>query len=91
MWYIAAYFGILPSILLSALAFGIAHSCRGATNAAQTAIIGLWMAVLYWLTGSLWLSMVAHFLVDVISGKMIPAVLSEGEPPAGDPESGPEA
>ncbi len=76
MWFIGSYFGVLPAILLSSVAFGIAHSYQGFGNAAQTAIIGLWMAILFWLTGSIWVPMIAHFLVDVIGGRMIYGVLA---------------
>ncbi|NNE10135.1 MAG: CPBP family intramembrane metalloprotease [Gemmatimonadetes bacterium] len=77
IWFIASYLGILPAILLSSLAFGVAHSYQGFSNAVQTAIIGLWMAILFWLTGSVWIPMVTHFLVDVIGGRMIYGVLSQ--------------
>lgn len=83
MWFVASYLGLLPAVVLSSVAFGIAHSYQGIGNAAQTAIIGLWMAILFWLTGSLWVPMLAHFVFDVIGGRMIYGVLSEDAPPTG--------
>lgn len=84
MWFIASWFGVLPAVVLSSVAFGIAHSYQGISNGVQTAIIGLWMAILFWLTGSLWVPMLAHFVFDVISGRMIYGVLSRDTRDAGD-------
>jgi membrane protease YdiL (CAAX protease family) len=83
IWFIASYLGVLPAILLSAVGFGIAHSYQGFGNAVQTAVIGLWMAILFWLTGSVWIPIVTHALVDVIGGRMIYGVLSPAAPGPG--------
>ncbi len=77
IWYVQHWLGSVPALLVAALAFGLAHSYQGASNILQTAFIGFWLGAIFLLTGSLWPAMVAHFVFDIISGRMIHAVLSE--------------
>ena len=54
--------------LLSSLAFGLGHAYQGPKGTLQTGLFGLAMAGLYLLTGSIWLSMVLHAVIDMVSG-----------------------
>ena len=82
IWYIALLTGSIPALFLSSIGFGIAHSYQGPGNAVRCGVVGLWMGTIYLVTGSLWIPMVTHFLVDVIGGRMIYHTFSEATPPA---------
>jgi membrane protease YdiL (CAAX protease family) len=71
--FLMAYFsglGVVAAIVLSTLAFGLAHAYMGRVAAIRAGLIGLVVAGLYWLTGSLWASMLLHATADVTSGMM---------------------
>jgi membrane protease YdiL (CAAX protease family) len=72
-------FGVVSAILLSTLAFGLAHAYMGKVAAIRAGFIGLVVAGLYWLTGSLWASMLLHVTADTTSGIMA-RVSYRGEP-----------
>jgi membrane protease YdiL (CAAX protease family) len=76
IWYFANWIGSVPALFVSSLAFGIAHSYQGAANIPRTALIGLWMGIIYLVSNSLWLPMLAHFVYDVIGGRLIYSVAS---------------
>jgi membrane protease YdiL (CAAX protease family) len=74
-------FGTVPAILLSTLAFGLAHAYLGTAVAVRAGLIGLLVAVLYRVTGSLWAPMLLHAVADITSGMMAHLSLgSESEP-----------
>jgi membrane protease YdiL (CAAX protease family) len=71
IWYLQHWMGVVPALLASSVAFGLAHSYQGAASIPRAAIIGLWCGGIFLLTGSLWLAMATHFVYDVIAGGMI--------------------
>lgn len=77
IWYLQHWMGAIPALLVSSAVFGLAHSYQGLSNAPRAAFIGLWMGIIYLVTGALWLAMATHFFFDVIAGRMIFAALSE--------------
>lgn len=80
IWYLQNWMGVIPALLVSSVAFGLAHAYQGIDNIPRTAFIGLWLGGIFLLTGSLWLAMVAHFVFDVISGRIIYAALRNLQP-----------
>ena len=60
--------GLHPALLIaaSAIAFGGAHSAQGSLGVAMATGIGLVFGIAYALTGSLWLVIVVHYVVDLI-------------------------
>ena len=56
------------AVVLSSIAFGFGHMYQGKIGIVKTGGIGLALAGLYVLTGSLWAPMVLHAFVDVNSG-----------------------
>lgn len=71
---IAYLAGVLPlpgAVVVSSLVFAAAHLYQGIKGASRTFLVGLTLAAAYVLTGSLLFAVVAHILVDVISGRMI--------------------
>lgn len=56
---------LAPTVAVLALAFGWAHFYQGLAGMAATAVLGGLFAWLYLSTGSLWLPMLLHVLVDL--------------------------
>ncbi len=59
------HFGLNAALLLSACVFGIAQLYQGITGILQTAILGALFGVLFLATGSLFLPMILHALIDL--------------------------
>lgn len=70
MAYLAVTFDTWLVVLASSLVFGLAHAYQGAVGVAKTAGVGLVMAGLYILSGSLWAPMLLHATIDLNSGHL---------------------
>lgn len=68
LWYLAQFMPLWVAVIVSSLAFGIGHSYQGANGAARAGLVGLVFAVFYIGTGSIWLPIVAHALLDILQG-----------------------
>jgi len=68
--------GAWLGVFVSSLVFGLAHSYQGPVGIAKTAGVGLIMAGLTVLTGSLWAAMFLHIVVDITSGLIAQRVVS---------------
>jgi len=79
--------GVVAAIVLSTLIFSLSHAYMGRMGAIRAGLVGLVVAGLYWLTGSLWASMLLHATADVTSGIM--ARRSFGDLSGGDGACGP--
>lgn len=69
--YLAAWLSGAPAaviIVLAALVFGLGHLYQGAGGIVKAGLMGVIFGVLYWMTGSLWASMLLHIVVDLTSG-----------------------
>lgn len=53
------------AIAISSLAFGLAHGYQGLTGMIATAVIGALMAIVFAVTGSLWLPIALHTVLDL--------------------------
>lgn len=73
--------GLLAAVLLSAAVFGIDHGYQGWKGILGTFVLALVMTALFFVTGSLWLPIVVHALIDLRALLMLPADTS---PTAGD-------
>ena len=71
------------AVLLGALLFGMAHAYQGTRGVGQTALVGLAMAILYLISGSLWVPMALHAFIDLNSGMLAYAFLRPAGPSAG--------
>ncbi len=81
-WYLSL---LLPAWLAAVIviaAFGFAHIYQGVSGVVRTGILGAIFLGLYWLSGSLWLSMVLHALLDMLQGYMLFVVLKQQQPSA---------
>ncbi|MFH1754204.1 MAG: type II CAAX endopeptidase family protein [Candidatus Latescibacterota bacterium] len=66
--FLSSMLGVWQAALLSSLAFGVGHAYQGLTGILKTGAVGLVMAGLLLLTGSLWAPMILHAMLDVNSG-----------------------
>jgi len=76
--YLASFMDTLSVVVISSLLFGMAHSYQGFKGIPQTALVGLALAVLYVLTGSLWASMVLHAAIDLGYGYLAWLAMQQG-------------
>ena len=75
LWYLTNWMHVSLAIVIMAVAFGASHLYQGVKGAAQVAVIGAVAALLYLLSGSLWIPMVLHAVVDIIQLGMARTVL----------------
>jgi hypothetical protein len=68
--YLSAWVGPVAAVLLASLIFGVGHVYLGVAQVPKTAIIGLILAIVVSLTGSLWPAMLLHAAVDWNSGEL---------------------
>lgn len=91
-WYIAGWTGtwnapwagpstgVWTAIVLSSLIFGLGHFYLGVKQVPRTALVGLVLASLAYLSGSLWPSIVLHVAIDWNSGELGFAILNRQRP-----------
>jgi uncharacterized protein len=94
IWYLAAAFGMPLGAGLSAVIFGVAHAYQGPSGILKTGIVGLILAGLYLLSGSLWLSILLHATIDLsmaLAAKLAfaPPPVSAAITPSGSPGQSP--
>lgn len=75
LWYLAQVMPLWIAVVVSSVAFGLAHSYQGATGALRTGLIGLAFGTYFVVTGSIWLPIVAHALLDLLQGAAIHELL----------------
>lgn len=66
--YAARFMPPALAVIVCSAVFGFGHWYQGVGNAIQTGVVGLIMAVLYWLTGSIFASIALHAIVDISGG-----------------------
>jgi membrane protease YdiL (CAAX protease family) len=71
VWYLTQFIPLWPAVILSSVGFGLAHSYQGAGGILRVSLVGLGFGILYVVSGSIWLPIIAHVLADVIQGAMI--------------------
>ena len=71
------------AVVVTSLVFGLAHSYQGPAGMARVSLVGLAFAGLYLLSGSLWLPIVAHAILDLAQVATIRRMLE----PTGDTHS----
>jgi membrane protease YdiL (CAAX protease family) len=74
-WYLAQIMPIWAVILVSSIAFGIGHSYQGVGGMIRVSLIGLAFGIFYVATGSIWLPMLAHAILDILQGASIKEIL----------------
>ncbi len=84
--YLAWFFPLWAAVALSSAVFGLGHAYQGAGGIVKTGLVGLAMAGLFVLTGSLWAPILVHAVIDLNSGYLGRRVL--GLPPGAAAASG---
>ena len=70
IWYFSHIMPWWAAGLVTALAFGIGHAYQGARGVAVTSVLGAFLAAVYFVSGSLYASMLIHTLMDLHSGDL---------------------
>ena len=83
LWYLAQFMPVWAAVIVSSLAFGLGHIYQGINGATRAGLVGLAFAIFYVVTGSIWLPIIAHALLDITQGATMYEILRK---PAGDPE-----
>jgi len=68
LWYLFAYMPAWAAVVVSSIAFGLAHSYQGTGGVVRVTAIGLVFGALYLFTGSIWVPIVGHILLDALQG-----------------------
>ncbi len=66
--YLASLYPMWIAVLGSSAVFGMGHAYQGRAGIFKTGLVGLVMAVLYLLTGSVWAPALVHAAIDLNSG-----------------------
>ena len=70
IWYLGYFMPLWAAALLSTVGFGVAHSYQGIANVPKITLVGAIFTGIFLLTGSLWIPMILHTIVDVVQGKL---------------------
>lgn len=79
IWYLSLFMPVWGAVVASSIAFGLGHTYQGPVGALRAGLVGLALAVLYVVTGSIWLPIVAHVLIDVLQGALFTELLGEDD------------
>jgi len=82
MWYLLLFLPMPVVLVLSSAIFGFAHIYLGWWHVLRTGIVGLLLAAAYLLTGSLWVPIALHAVIDIVSGFAGSAAFEEDAAPA---------
>ena len=77
LWYLIQFVPVWAAVIVSSIAFGLGHSYQGAGGVIRVAIIGLVFGGLFVLSGSIWLPILGHFLLDALQGLSIVEILGK--------------
>lgn len=67
-WYLATWLGPVAAVFVSAVCFGFGHFYQGARYAVRTGVVGLALAGVVALSGSLIPAMILHTCIDLLGG-----------------------
>ncbi len=70
IWYFSQFMPLWAAALLSTIGFGLAHAYQGLKQLPSITAVGAAFAVLYLVSGSIWLPIILHAIVDILQGRM---------------------
>ncbi len=70
---LAPLLGWFPALLTVAVIFGLGHAYQGWIGMGKTALVGLALGLLAWFSGSLFVGMILHAVLDLTSGRILQA------------------
>ena len=71
IWYLLHFMPLWLAVVISSLVFGLCHSYQGLGGGIKTGLVGLAFALLYVLTGSIWVPIFGHIAWDMLQGQLI--------------------
>lgn len=71
LWYLTTFMSIWPAVFASSIVFGLCHSYQGFSGIIRTGLIGLTFGALFVISGSVWLPIIGHILLDMLQGRQI--------------------
>ena len=71
LWYLSLLMPLWGAVLVSSVAFGLGHSYQGLGGMLRTGLVGLALGIFYVVSGSIWLPIIAHVLLDWLQGRQI--------------------
>jgi len=77
LWYLELYMPLSLAIAVSSFAFGLAHSYQGPSGALRCGLVGLVFGLFYVMSGSIWLPIIGHILLDALQGLTTREILRE--------------
>lgn len=82
IWYVARFSGTKPAglsiaVALPAVVFAVSHLYQGRRAVAKIAVLAGLSGALFVVTGSLWIPIALHFLVDLVGVLLGPKLLAE--------------
>lgn len=77
LWYLGQFMPLWAAVVVSSVAFGFAHSYQGAAGAMRCGLIGLAFGIYYVITGSIWLPIIAHIMLDALQGGALLEILRD--------------
>lgn len=86
-WYLAHYLPLWAVVAVSSLAFGLGHSYQGIGGVVRVSLVGIAMGAFYVLTGSIWLPILGHALLDIVQGATLMEILRNQRSHSGKPPS----
>ena len=90
-WYAAQFVPPLVAALLQAVLFGLGHIYQGRKGVVLTGFAGVFFTGITMVSGSLWVAMLAHALMDLNAGDLairVPATEASGEASSGNAGKG---
>lgn len=78
-WYLGQYMPLWAVIAVSSIAFGLGHSYQGPGGALKAGLVGVAFGILYIATGTIWVPIIAHALLDALQGAATYEVLRKDE------------
>lgn len=77
IWYLLHLVGTVWAALIAVIAFTYAHAYQGVKQLPGIALAAIVMVALYLISGSLWLPILVHIVMDAIQGSYIAKVLRQ--------------
>jgi membrane protease YdiL (CAAX protease family) len=68
IWYLGHWLGLFQAAALASLVFGLGHLYQGPRGILTTALVGAFLSAVYLLSGSIFLPVAIHALIDVNAG-----------------------
>lgn len=78
-WYLGFFMPLWAAALLSTIGFALGHAYQGMRQVPAIFLVGAVFSGLYLLTGTIWLSILLHALVDILQGRIAYEIMQRTE------------